>query len=178
MLTLGCLGATIGTFRLLTNQRASIVPIVSCISFGFSMAMLGTAIMRYRGSLRLEQYQLSRHPEGARRGGTNKVAAAEAPEGGEKGDAASPSAAAALLPLSPVKAHLRVLACVLALKQRGAAGWLQRDSETCAHNSSAGRSLLYSADCTTTSTALCQLLPEVRPVVPSCLHAQRQLLTA
>ena len=121
MLTLGCFGATIGTFRLLTNQRASIVPIVSCISFGFSMAMLGTAIMRYRGAQRLEQYQLSRHPEGARRGGTNKVAA-EAPEGGEKGDAASPSAAAALVPLSPVKQHLRVLACVLALKQRGAAG--------------------------------------------------------
>ena len=141
-----CLAATAGTFRLLEQQKISIVPIISCISFGFSMAMLGTAVLRYRGAQQLEQYQVTMMPvnkvapasliapalaDEAKAGANDKAGHQEQePQQGNVEDVQMPSADDAL---PPVKKHLRVLSCVLQLKQRGAAG---------GYNATARRALL------------------------------------
>ena len=149
LLTAATLGLTGGTFRYLENQKISIVPITGCISFGFSMALLGTAVLRYRGARELERYQVHTAPPPAA-GASNRVAPAEkhilgagslpdlppafaALDRAQSGGSASartagPETAVALHALAdgadgaPLKRHMDVLDQVLRLKNRGAAG--------------------------------------------------------
>lgn len=110
--TAACMSGTVASFPLLEDQTTSILPIMCCIAFGFSLCMFGVASLRWWSSLTLQKYQLAAELNIDSDGGRRIHPENE----GEQNELPSASH------YSPLQHHIFLLSEVISMKQRGAAG--------------------------------------------------------